>query len=128
MGGWASPDEGVAGQATCPLDSCCRTCSVRRLVILHKCTLMPAPCSPPSVCRSIGSAERAFKYYGDIKADPSMQLDGIAHGALVAACAEAMQREISVVHERKDQYVLLERAFQVRGGEGGEKGEEGALP
>ena len=76
--------------------------------------LLPPPLPSPSVCRSIGSAERAFKYYGDIKVDPGMQLDGIAHGALVAACAEAMQREISVVHERKDQYVLLERAFQVR--------------
>ena len=79
-----------------------------------------------SVCRSIGSAERAFKYYSDIKTDPSMVLDGKAHGAVVAACAEAMQREISVVHERKDQYVLLERAFQVWPGPGAEK-ESGSL-
>ena len=68
------------------------------------------------MCRSIGSTERAFKYYSDMKADPTMKLDAMAHGAIVAACAEAMQREISVVHERKDQYVLLERAFQVNGG------------
>jgi pentatricopeptide repeat protein len=68
---------------------------------------------PPSlrtVCKSIGSAERAFKYFADMKAD-NMKLDGQVYGALVAACAEAMQREVSVVHERKDQYVLLERAF-----------------
>ena len=31
----------------------------------------------------------------------------------MAACAEAMLRELSVVHERKDQYVLMERAFQL---------------
>ena len=42
-----------------------------------------------------------------------MHPDAMAYGAVVAACAEAMQREISVVHERKDMYVLLERAFQV---------------
>ncbi|GAX74542.1 hypothetical protein CEUSTIGMA_g1991.t1 [Chlamydomonas eustigma] len=66
-----------------------------------------------NVCRSVGSAERAFKVYQEIKADPSMKLDAKAYGSLIAATAEAMQREISVVHERKDQYVLLERAFQV---------------
>ena len=43
-----------------------------------------------------------------------MQLDAMAYGAMVAACGEAMQREVSVVHERKDMYVLLERAFQVQ--------------
>lgn len=88
--------------------------------MLNMCTLWKHPhleFLPPiglsAVCRSIGNAERAFKYYAEIKADPTMQLDGMVHGAVIAACAEAMQREISVVHERKDQYVLLERAFQV---------------
>jgi hypothetical protein len=61
----------------------------------------------------VGNAERAFKVYQEMKTDPSLKLDGMGYGALVAATAEAMQREISVVHERKDQYVLLERAFQV---------------
>lgn len=42
-----------------------------------------------------------------------MQLDAHVYGTLVAACAEAMQRELSVAHERKDQYVLLERALNL---------------
>lgn len=66
-----------------------------------------------NVCASIGNAERAFKYFADIKAEYPLQVDGKVYGSLIAACAEAMLREMSVVHERKDQYVLLERAFQV---------------
>ncbi len=67
---------------------------------------------PSAVCRSIGSADRAFKVLSEIKRR-GFAPDGKTYGALVASCAEAMLREMSVVHERKDQYVLMERGFQV---------------
>jgi pentatricopeptide repeat protein len=66
-----------------------------------------------NVCASVGNAERAFKFFADIKQEYPQQVDGRVYGSVVAACAEAMLREVSVIHERKDQYVLLERAFQV---------------
>lgn len=66
-----------------------------------------------NVCASVGNAERAFKFFSDVKQEFPQQVDGKVYGSVVAACAEAMLREVSVVHERKDQYVLLERAFQV---------------
>ena len=66
-----------------------------------------------NVCASVGNAEKAFKFFSDIKKEYPQQVDGRVYGSVVAACAEAMLREMSVVHERKDQYVLLERAFQV---------------
>lgn len=66
-----------------------------------------------NVCASVGNAEKAFKYFSDIKETFPDKVDGRVYGSIVAACAEAMLREVSVVHERKDQYVLLERAFQV---------------
>eukprot|EP00798_Chlamydomonas_sp_ICE-L_P004336 gene4336-14449_t len=64
------------------------------------------------VWKSVGKAEMAFKVYLDMKAK-KLRLDAPVYGALVSAFAEAMSRELRVVHERKDQYVLLERATQI---------------
>lgn len=38
--------------------------------------------------------------------------DAFVYCMLIATCAEAMKRDLEVALERKEQYVLLERAFQ----------------
>jgi pentatricopeptide repeat protein len=60
----------------------------------------------------------AFKYYADARAaaaaappgTDAARLDGWVHGALVAACAAGIK---AAAHDRKEQLVLLERAFGV---------------
>jgi len=64
------------------------------------------------MCAATGSADLAFRYFAEMRA-AEISLDAHVYGALVSACAEAMQRELSVAHERKDQYVLLERAMNL---------------
>ncbi|KAJ9522973.1 hypothetical protein QJQ45_023772, partial [Haematococcus lacustris] len=64
------------------------------------------------VCKSVGQADKAYQVYLDIKRR-HLPVDAHVLGALVAAFAEAMRRELTVVHERRDQYVLLERATTI---------------
>ncbi|KXZ51095.1 hypothetical protein GPECTOR_14g78 [Gonium pectorale] len=62
------------------------------------------------VCKSVGNVDKAYRVYLEMRA-ARLTIDGHVFGALIATCAEAMKRDLTVVHERKDQYVLLERAF-----------------
>ena len=66
----------------------------------------------PSVCKSVGNVDRAYRLFLEIKAMPGAKLDAFVYGILIATCAEAMKRDLAVAHERKEQYVLLEKAFQ----------------
>jgi len=65
-----------------------------------------------NVCRSVGQATKAYSVFLDMKR-MKLPLDAHVYGALLACFSEAMQREPKVAHERKDQYVLLEKAFSV---------------
>ncbi|GLI62167.1 hypothetical protein VaNZ11_004747 [Volvox africanus] len=63
------------------------------------------------VCKAVGNVDKAYRVYLDMRA-AGLRVDSHVYGALIATCAEAMKRDLTVMHERKDQYVLLERAFQ----------------
>ncbi|EFJ49645.1 hypothetical protein VOLCADRAFT_104228 [Volvox carteri f. nagariensis] len=63
------------------------------------------------VCKAVGNVDKAHRVYLDMRAG-GHRIDSHVYGALIATCAEAMKRDLTVMHERKDQYVLLERAFQ----------------
>ncbi|MEW5313850.1 MAG: hypothetical protein WDW38_005383 [Sanguina aurantia] len=63
------------------------------------------------VSKSCGDLKYAVRIFEEIKAR-KLTLDSHVYGALVSAYAEAMTRNVSVAHERKEQYLLLERAFQ----------------
>ncbi|KAG2495157.1 hypothetical protein HYH03_006765 [Edaphochlamys debaryana] len=63
------------------------------------------------VCKAVGNVDKAYRVYLEMR-QARIRMDGHVYGALIASCAEAMKRDLTVVHERKDQYVLLERAFQ----------------
>eukprot|EP00198_Chlamydomonas_reinhardtii_P001964 XP_001691300.1 protein with PPR repeats [Chlamydomonas reinhardtii] len=63
------------------------------------------------VCKAVGNVDKAYRVYLEMRA-AQLRIDSHVYGALIATCAEAMKRDLTVVHERKDQYVLLERAFQ----------------
>ncbi|GLC36947.1 hypothetical protein PLESTB_000175400 [Pleodorina starrii] len=63
------------------------------------------------VCKAVGNVDRAYRVYLDMRS-AGLRIDAHVYGALIATCAEAMKRDLTVMHERKDQYVLLERAFQ----------------
>lgn len=65
-----------------------------------------------AVCMSVGNADKAYDIFMDMRRR-SMSMDAHVYGALIATFAEAMKREETVVHERKEQFVLLERAFVI---------------
>lgn len=65
----------------------------------------------PAVCKSVGNVDKAYRIFLDMK-QQRMHIDCYVYGVLIATCAEAMKRDLTVAHERKEQYVLLERAFQ----------------
>ncbi|GFR52105.1 hypothetical protein Agub_g14618 [Astrephomene gubernaculifera] len=63
------------------------------------------------VCKSVGNVDKAYRIFLELRS-ARYTIDSHVYGTLIATCAEAMKRDLTVVHERKDQYVLLERAFQ----------------
>lgn len=63
------------------------------------------------MCKSVGNVDKAYRVYLELKG-ARVPVDSHVVGALIATCAEAMKRDLTVVHERKEQFVLLERAFQ----------------
>lgn len=71
-------------------------------------------CSVPAVCKSVGNVDRAYRIFQDVKLLPgnSGKPDAYVYCMLIATCAEAMKRDLEVALERKEQFVLLERAFQ----------------
>ena len=60
----------------------------------------------------MGNTDRAWRTFNEMK-QRKLPLDSHVYGVVISTFAEAMQRELTVVHERKEQFVLLERAFQV---------------
>lgn len=83
--------------------------------IIHiiKCTsfsLAPS-LSVCTVAKNCGDLKHAVSVFEEIK-ERKLPLDSHVYGALISAFAEAMTRNVSVAHERKEQYVLLERSFQ----------------
>ncbi len=69
------------------------------------------PSHVPAVCKSVGNVDKAYRVYLELKGS-RVPVDSHVVGVLIATCAEAMKRDLTVVHERKEQFVLLERAFQ----------------
>lgn len=63
-------------------------------------------------CAAGGSLDRAFRFYHELK-NGAKKPDAKVFGALISSCAEAMRSDTRVVKDRKEQLVLLERAFQV---------------
>ncbi|KAI3428088.1 hypothetical protein D9Q98_006471 [Chlorella vulgaris] len=63
-----------------------------------------------SACASAGDAEKAFLLYGQMKAD-GVAIDKMVYSSVVHACAAEIQRLPQ--SERRQQLVLLERAFQL---------------
>jgi hypothetical protein len=56
----------------------------------------------PAVCKAVGNVDKAYRVYLDMRA-ARLSIDGHVYGLLIATCAEAMKRDLTVVHERKDQ-------------------------
>lgn len=46
--------------------------------------------------------DKAYRVYLEMRA-AQLRIDSHVYGALIATCAEAMKRDLTVVHERKDQ-------------------------
>lgn len=79
---------------------------------------------PSAVCAATGDHSQAFAVFNKAKAAQQQlqqeaaaagkaaeqQLDGHIYGALIAACAQGIKARSS---DRKDQLVILDRAFQV---------------
>lgn len=76
----------------------------------HSLSFAPA-LSVCAVAKNCGDLKHAVSVFEEIK-ERQLPLDSHVYGALISAFAEAMTRNVSVVHERKEQYVLLERSFQ----------------
>jgi pentatricopeptide repeat protein len=62
------------------------------------------------VCKSVGDADKAYNVYLDLKRQ-ALPLDAHVFAAVISAFAEGMRRELEATRERKEQYVLLERAM-----------------
>lgn len=65
-----------------------------------------------SVCSSVGNVDRALRLFQDLKL-AKQRPDSQAYGALFAAFANAIERDIRVNSDKREQLVLLERAFHM---------------
>jgi pentatricopeptide repeat protein len=65
-----------------------------------------------AVCKSVGNTEKAYSTFLEMR-DSGMQLEARVYGALIASFAEAMKRELNVVHKRKEQFLLLQQAQDI---------------
>ena len=63
------------------------------------------------MCKSVGQAEKAYGIFLEIRRQ-SLPMDAYVYGALISAFSEATQT-LNSAHERKEQFVLMERAFAV---------------